>query len=438
MMPTRRELYNRAAHDFNTLLRNIISSFQQKPSCVHDRIFGILALALKIKAKRRRVVIALRMAGIAGQEKLAGIFRRLGTDHNWDITLLRTVQEITPDSMRSALLNGCDGFIVSIPLSKSASSLSARTDAYGVLAAADVPTVVLDIHDPSLAFRKRNIVFVRNSPEEIGHAAADHLIATGRCRSYAFVHNPAVVEWSVERYRAFRETLADHNLWCHELDSPSQIRKLTRPVGVCAANDDCGYEVLEWCRAHRMRVPEDALVVGINNDTLICENCRPRLTSVQPDFEQEGYIAADALSKLMARHMDKKNRFQENREILVGVKEIVRRESTAETSPSGKLVQRAVAYIRRNATKGIGAADVARHLGCSRRLADLRFRELQGTSIGEMLIVTRLEEVKHLLRSTKEPIDTIAAACGFANPNYLKNLFKKRFGMTMRDYRKSL
>ena len=79
-----------------------------------------------------------------------------------------------------------------------------------------------------------------------------------------------------------------------------------------------------------------------------------------------------------------------------------------------------------------------RHLGCSRRLADLRFRELQGTSIGEMLITTRLEEVKWMLRSTKEPVDAIAAECGFSNPNYLKNLFKKRFNMTMRDYRKSI
>ena len=400
---------------------------------------------MKSKTGRKRVVIALRMAGVAGQEKLAGIFRRLGNDHDWDITLLRTAQECTADRIAAAIAEGCDGFIVSIPaVAKNPGFTSSRTpgsspDTYTPLAECDIPTVALDIHVDSLATRTRNIVFVRNSADAIGQAAADHLLSTGRCRSYAFVHNPAVIEWSVKRFRAFRETLADRDLWCHELDSPDKLRRLERPIGICAANDDCGYEVLEWCRSHRLRVPDDALVVGINNDTLICEHCRPRLSSVQPDFEQEGFLAADALERLMTSALrGVSTERSDSPDLLVGVKTVVRRDSTAETSQSGKLVQRAVAYIRRNALKGIGAADVVRHLGCSRRLADLRFRELQGTSIGEMLITTRLEEVKRLLRATKEPIDTIAAECGFANPNYLKNLFKKRFNMTMREYRRSI
>ena len=76
------------------------------------------------------------------------------------------------------------------------------------------------------------------------------------------------------------------------------------------------------------------------------------------------------------------------------------------------------------------------HLKVSRRLADLRFRELQHTSIGDEITRIRLAEVQRLLRSTKEPIDSIAARCGYTNPNYLKNLFRKRFSMSMRDFRK--
>ena len=160
---------------------------------------------------------------------------------------------------------------------------------------------------------------------------------------------------------------------------------------------------------------------------------------MQPDFEQEGFLAADALGRLMSSARRGAPAYSSAcQDLLVGVKAVVRRDSTAEISQAGKLVQRAIAYIRHNALKGIGAADVVRHLGCSRRLADLRFRELQGTSIGKMLISTRLEEVKRLLRSTKEPMDAIAAECGFANSTYLKNLFKKRFNMTMREYRRSI
>ena len=386
---------------------------------------------------RKKVFIALRMAGIAGQEKLSGIFRFLGENHDWDMTLVRTAAEFTPERMSNALRESYDGFIVSIPDTEASAAL---------LASSAVPTIVMDIHSPQLERRSANIVFIRNSSEEIGRAAANHLLSIGTCRSYAFVHNPSVLPWSVDRCRAFRETLRDNGFWCHELKAPDGLQKLERPVGVFAANDDRGYDVVEFCHAHRLRVPEDVAVLGINNDTLICENCHPKLSSIQPDFEQEGFLAAKTLARMMTTKVVRtKNRKATSaiphpsalipHSLFVGVRQIVRRESTAELSPSGKLVQKALAFIRKNAVRGISVDDVARHLKVSRRLADLRFRELQGMTIGETIIDLRLAEVKRLLRSTKEPIDAIAASCGYENPNYLKNLFKKRFAMTMREFR---
>ena len=378
---------------------------------------------------RKKVFIALRMAGIAGQEKLSGIFRFLGDNHDWDIRLVRTACEFTVEAVREALRSKYDGFIVSIPGTEQSAA---------VLASTDIPTIVMDIHSPLLSARKRRIVFIRNSSEEIGRTAANHLLAIGKCRSYAFVHNPSVMQWSVDRCTAFRETLRDNGFWCHELKSPEGLQKLERPVGVFAANDDRGYDVIEFCHAHRIRMPEDAAVLGINNDTLICENCHPQLSSIQPDFEQEGYLAAEILSAMMKspRTSQTPQTFQTSQTFLVGVKAVIRRESTAELSTSGKLVQKAVAYLRKHALEGIGVPDVVAHLKVSRRLADLRFRELQHTSIGDEITRIRLAEVQRLLRSTKEPIDSIAAQCGYANPNYLKNLFRKRFSMSMRDFRK--
>ena len=155
---------------------------------------------------RKKVFIALRMAGIAGQEKLSGIFRFLGDNHNWDLTLVRTAAEFTPERMKSAIKEGYDGFIVSIPDTETSAALLATTA---------IPTIVMDIHSPVLERRAKNIVFIRNSSEEIGRTAANHLLAIGTCRSYAFVHNPSVLQWSVDRCRAFRATLRDNGFWCH-------------------------------------------------------------------------------------------------------------------------------------------------------------------------------------------------------------------------------
>ena len=375
---------------------------------------------------RKKVFIALRMAGIAGQEKLSGIFRFLGDNHDWDIRLVRTAGEFSVAAVKDALRSKYDGFIVSIP---------GTEETAAVLATTDIPTIVMDIYSRRLAARKRNIVFIRNSSEEIGRTAANHLLAIGTCRSYAFVHNPSVMQWSIDRCRAFRETLRDNGFWCHELRTSDGLQKLERPVGIFAANDDRGYDVIEFCHAHRMRVPEDAAVLGINNDTLICENCHPRLSSIQPDFEQEGYLAAETLTKMM-RPRAASSHIPHPSSLFVGIRSVIRRESTAEISTSGKLVQKAVAYIRRHALEGIGVSDVVAHLKVSRRLADLRFRELQHTSIGGEITRIRLAEVQRLLRATREPIDSIAAKCGYTNPNYLKNLFRKRFSMSMREFRK--
>ena len=69
--------------------------------------------------KKKKVFIALKMAGIAGQDKLAGVFRylneRYGERSPWDMRIVRTRAELTADVLRAAISDGTDGFIVSIP-----------------------------------------------------------------------------------------------------------------------------------------------------------------------------------------------------------------------------------------------------------------------------------------------------------------------------------
>ena len=94
-------------------------------------------------------------------------------------------------------------------------------------------------------------------------------------------------------------------------------------------------------------------------------------------------------------------------------------------------------YGSREAVKGIGVGDVVRRFKVSRSLLELRFRELQNESVYEAMLRTRMEEAKRRLRLTNDPICEITAACGLKNPAPPKTLFKKRFGVTMREYRAS-
>lgn len=374
--------------------------------------------------KKKKVFIALKMSGIAGQAKLAGIFRYLNKKYNdnsiWEIHLVRTRNDLTEASLTDAIQNNTDGFIVSIPDVE---------ESVGPISRISTPTIIMDIHSQAMEGRRDNIIFIRNSADDIGRKAANFLINQGIAHSYAFLHSNPIMDWSINRYNSFKATLIDAGLWCEELFDPNDATKLKRPAAILAANDDRAFELLKHLSSKRIKTPQQIAILGVDNDTLLCENSNPRISSIQPDFEKEGYIAAETLDMMMNGVIPKE------RVTLVGVKEIVRRESTSEQSSQGRLVQKAIAYIDRHALEGIEVDDVVKHLKCSRRLADLRFREIQGQSILEAITERRLSEVKRRLTGTKEKIDAIALSCGYTNPNYLKNLFKKKFGMSMRDFR---
>lgn len=77
------------------------------------------------------------------------------------------------------------------------------------------------------------------------------------------------------------------------------------------------------------------------------------------------------------------------------------------------------------------------YLKVSRSLADLRFRELQGESIGKAILRQRLEEVCRRLLTTNDTIENIAARCQFKRVYRLRDAFKAAYGCTMQDWRDS-
>ena len=101
------------------------------------------------------------------------------------------------------------------------------------------------------------------------------------------------------------------------------------------------------------------------------------------------------------------------------------------------LSERAMDFISRHALEGITPEDVVRHLRVSKSLLYLRFRESTKKTVLEAILERRLGEVKRLLATTNRPIDEIAVACGYRDANYLKNQFRKVFGLTMRDLRRN-
>ena len=386
-------------------------------------------------APPRRVVVALRMAGIAGQDKLNGIFDYLSEGRRWQLIIYRTKHEFTAEAVDHELARGTDGFIVGIPRTE---------DALSRLAQSNVPTVVMNVSGGGIENRKNAIAFVKSDSAVVGREAANTLLKQGIYKSYGYVGYRTDDDWSIERGRAFRNTLEDAGFVGRMMDiahyksnvedKPTVaewLRALPKPCGILASCDDRAFEILDICKEIGIKVPAEIGILGVNNDPILCENSEPKLSSIQPDFIGEGRLAAELLEQLMSGgKIAPQNLIRK-----VGVRAIVHRESTVAQSEAGKLVQKVLAYINREAVNGIGVEDVARRFKVSRSLLELRFRELQNESVYEAMLRVRFEEVKHRLRHTNDPISEITRACGWENPTPPKALFKKRFGMSMRDYR---
>ena len=292
--------------------------------------------------------------------------------------------------------------------------------------------------------RTKKIAFVKSDSQTVGREAAHALLRQGVYRSYGYAGYRTDDDWSRERGTAFRDVLENAGFIGRMFDIThfqdkvedkhtliKWLQGLPKPCGILAACDDRAFEVVDVCNEIGIKIPAEIGILGVNNDPILCENTDPRLSSIQPNFIEEGRLAAELLEQMMSGGKILPNK-RLNR---VGIRAIVHRESTVVQSESGRLVQKVLAYIERNAVKGIGVNDVARRFKVSRSLLELRFRQLQGESVYEAMLRIRLDEVKRRLRQTNDPISEITSACGWGNPTPPKGLFKKKFGMSMRDYR---
>jgi len=295
-----------------------------------------------------------------------------------------------------------------------------------------MPVVFLD-QNPRTA--PRDILNVIHDSAGSAHAAIAELI---RCDCASYLYYPGTVPafWLVEREQTFRDDMA-------RLDRPFAIlkqsgnlaetlKKTPRPCGVFAAHDLAAQQVIAEANRLGLDIPGDLYVVGIDNDELICENTRPALTSVLPDFEKAGYE--------LARLLDARINNSRLRGVTVkyGPAMLCRRETTHKLAKTDIRVRNALNFIRQNAVRpALRVDDVVQTMNCSRRFADQRFREITGHSILEEIQTVRFENaLSHLRKPTLDSIGAVAGLCGYNSDSFLKRLFKRKTGMTMREWRK--
>ena len=82
--------------------------------------------------------------------------------------------------------------------------------------------------------------------------------------------------------------------------------------------------------------------------------------------------------------------------------------------------------------------DVVRHLGVSRRLADLRFREAENRTIHGAILEARLRLAEKKLRNPRSSVSIVAQESGFRSVKTFEAAFVRRNGLSPRAWRARL
>jgi Transcriptional regulators len=383
-----------------------------------------------------RVALLIESSRNYGRGILHGIARYVHTNGPWScFTQERELQSGIPDWLKT--WEG-DGIIARIENQRTARALL------------KLGFPVVDVLGNA---RFDGIPFFDTDAKAVARIAGDFFLRAG-FNHFAYCGYRGIA-FSDRRESAFQEYIASHGFKVAVFSPPTQLkgrghiqaieqsglwaeaaiaawlRRQPRPLALFACNDIRAQQVLNACREHGIRVPEEVAVIGVDNDDVLCSLCEPQLSSIEPDTEQIGYEAAALLDQMMrGKKVATKN-------VLIPPIRIVERTSTDVVAIEDSITVNAVRFIRDHVHEGIAVKDVMAHVNRSRTDLEQRFRKWLKTSVRTEILRRRLDRVCSLLQQTNLNLDEIARRSGFSTAAHLCRLFQSRFKQSPTRFRLS-
>lgn len=282
-----------------------------------------------------------------------------------------------------------------------------------------------------------------------GEMAADYFIEKG-VRYFAFYGIPGMV-WSEERLEGFsariRERLPDatvsvhmktslQEIWWYDTDRLTEwLAALPKPVAILGCDDNIAYQIIEAVTQvgrEDMHIPDDILVMGVDNDASVCQMCSPQLSSINQEVEHAGYQAAALIDELLAfPPAERRSRY---RDIIVKPSYITTRQSTDAYIHQNPYVSKVMYYVNENLGSRIKVESLVDLVPMSRRMLETTFARETGISLYQYIIRARVNRMKDLINAGHSPLQA-ADELGTEYKIIARN-FKNLTGMTPAEYAK--
>ena len=211
------------------------------------------------------------------------------------------------------------------------------------------------------------------------------------------------------------------------------LRSLPKPVGIYCCDDNKAYNIIEACSQSQqtgLRIPEDILLLGTDNDETVCQLCMPQLSSVALDVEIAGYQVAALIEYLL--NLPPKERSKHYSDIIVRPTHIVTRHSTDALVNDNPYISKILRYIENNIGKSLRVEDLVSLVPMSRRTLEETFSKSMGTSIYRYIIQTRVSRFQKLIMGGLSPSQA-AMELGLEYKS-LSREFKRQTGLSPKEF----
>jgi LacI family transcriptional regulator len=370
---------------------------------------------------------------------MAGITDFIRNKGDWQLI-------VWPDSSLESLnflkQRGCKGAFVSVQTSTKAQQLLEL----------GIPVIAVTAIQDML-----DLPFITADPEQVAKMAFDYLIKK-HFKQFGFFGLTEAL-WSQERLVHFSRCVARTGVQVHvyegqQLSITNEIpfaklwtdmvlnkdqqelvdwlRRLPKPVAILASCDILACHLANVAREAGLAIPDEAAILGINDDQAICNLCDPPLSSIAFNLKKAGYDAAQLMDGLISG-----NDSLRGQRIQIQPAYVKSRGSTDIFAIDDPDVIAALTYIRKNSQKPLQVDDVAETVCVSKRSLQMKFQKNLGRSVHDEIVHAHFELAKVLLVDTNLPIDEIAVRSGFHYTTNMRRVFKETTGLLPHKYRQA-
>ena len=237
--------------------------------------------------------------------------------------------------------------------------------------------------------------------------------------------------------------------WIFPQDAPVGGKSLTdwlwkristapKPLAVFCYNDYDAADVINVCLRHDIQVPANVSVLGVDDNSVLCETQPIPISSVRYDHESVGYESAKLLEKLINADSQTRRAASFADPILIQPLGITVRESSDTIAATNPLVKAALAYISENLSKSFGGQEIADFLKVPRARLDRAFAADINRSVGSEIRRQRIELVKKKLASSDDSIGEISRQTGYCNASFMIKSFAEETHITPRLWREQI